>query len=382
MNIDSGSSFPAPGQSGKLDGPAPLCPGGPKPGGSTRRLVSLAAFVLVISLAASSQVMASPQEAAESQAAAAKLVDGPQPLRNTGRALLLADSSAGRIAILDENGAIVWEYPIGPLHDLHWLDNGHVLMQTSWTRVVELDPADNRIVMEYDSAGGTNQGKPVEVHAFQRLPNGNTMIAESGPARIIEVAPDGAIAAIVQLTVDHPHPHRDTRLARKLPDGNYLVCHEGDGKVREYAPDSTVVWEYEVPLFGREPADGHGPESFGNFCFSAVRLENGNTLIGAGNGHSLLEVTRDKEIVWKLEQPDLPGIQLAWITSLQVLPGGNIVFGNCHAGEANPQIVEVTRDKRVVWTFQDFNRFGNSLTNSQVTAVEGRPVAARPGTDR
>jgi hypothetical protein len=68
-----------------------------------------------------------------------------------------------------------------------------------------------------------------------------------------------------------------------------------------------VVWEYEVPLFGKELQGGHGPEAFGNSVFSAIRLANGNTLIGTGNGHSVLEVTPKKEIVWKVAQREAPG---------------------------------------------------------------------------
>jgi hypothetical protein len=62
----------------------------------------------------------------------------------------------------------------------------------------------------------------------------------------------------------------------------------------------------------------------------------------------------------------LPNIQLAWVTTLQVLPNGNIVLDNCHAGPKNPQIIEVNRDKKVVWTFHDFDRFGDATTNTQV----------------
>ena len=56
---------------------------------------------------------------------------------------------------------------------------------------------------------------------------------------------------------------------------------------------------------------------------------------------------------------------------MQVLPSGNILIGNCHAGSENPQLIEVTRAKQVVWQFRDFERFGNALTNSQILAVDG-----------
>ena len=297
--------------------------------------------------------------------------------------LLTADSSSERIAIIDEAGDIQWEMKIGPLHDLHLLDNGHVLLQTNWTTIVEVDPKTNQRVWEYDAAtADSNAGRTVEVHAFQRLDNGNTMIAESGVPRIIEVDAAGRIVHQVPLLVSKSHPHRDTRLVRQLPSGNLLVCHEGDGVVREYSHSGEVVWEYAVPMFDRVAAAGHGPEAFGNQCFAALRLENGNTLLTTGNGHRVLEVTPEKEIVWQLQPSDLPDITLAWITTVQRLPNGNIVFGNCHAGEGQPQVIEVTRDKRVVWTFQDFKRFGNALTNTQILSTDGTPIAAQLGRDR
>jgi hypothetical protein len=164
----------------------------------------------------------------------------------------------------------------------------------------------------------------------------------------------------VKLKVNRPSTHSDTRLARKIANGHYLVAHESDGFVREYDSKGAIVWEYEVPLFGKERKGGHGPEAFGNSVFSATRLPNGNTLIGTGNGHSVLEVTPAKEIVWKVQQNDLPGITLAWVTRVERLPNGNTLIGNCHAGPENPQFIEVTPEKKVVWTWKDFTHFGNS----------------------
>jgi hypothetical protein len=111
---------------------------------------------------------------------------------------------------------------------------------------------------------------------------------------------------------------RDTRLVRKLDNGHYLVCHEGDGAVREY--------------------------------------------------------DRTGKVVWSLEQHELPGITLAWVTTLQLLPNGHLIIGNTHAGPANPQLIEVTRDKKVVWTFSNFTVFGNGLAAAQVLDVTGKVI--------
>ncbi|MEZ5943877.1 MAG: hypothetical protein R3C18_20975 [Planctomycetaceae bacterium] len=278
----------------------------------------------------------------------------------------------GHVVRYSKTGEAEWEFKgAGNAHCLRQLPNGNLLTQLNWTRIVELNPA-GEIVWEYDSGKmNGNEGKRIEVHAFQRLDNGLTMIVENGVGRIIEVDRDGVTKHNTPFKVSQPNAHRDCRQGRKLENGNYLLCHEGDGRVTEYAPSGKIVWDYNVPLFGKEPAGGHGPEAWGNQAFNALRLPNGNTLIATGNGHSVIEVTPGKEIVWHLAQHDLPGITLAWITSLEVLPNGNIILGNCHAGPDNPQLIEVNRDKQVVWTFKDFDLLGDATAASATVGVEG-----------
>ena len=113
-----------------------------------------------------------------------------------------------------------------------------------------------------------------------------------------------------------------------------------------------------------------------------MRLASGNTLIACGNGNRVIEVDPSGKTVWSIEQKELPGIELAWVTTLHALPNGNVIFGNCHAGEKNPQVIEVTRDKQVVWKFNDFQRFGNALTNTQILTTNGEPITPRLGQDR
>jgi hypothetical protein len=52
---------------------------------------------------------------------------------------------------------------------------------------------------------------------------------------------------------------------------------------------------------------------------------------------------------------------------LEVLPGGHYVIGNCHAGPGNPLLIELDpKTKQVVWKFDRFDTFGNSVSNSQL----------------
>lgn len=105
------------------------------------------------------------------------------------------------VAVIDwTRKKVVWAWGQGEIsgpHDAVVLPTGNVLvfdngLGRGWSRVVELDPLSRRIVWEY---------RPGEGETFytrtrgsnQRLPNGNTLIAESGRGRAFEVTRGGDI---------------------------------------------------------------------------------------------------------------------------------------------------------------------------------------------
>lgn len=286
-----------------------------------------------------------------------------------GRRVLGEDK--GRVAIVDETGKVEWEYETrAQSHDLWLLPNGNVLLAAGPATVAEVTP-EKKVVWKYEAKPKAGYEGRVEVHAFQPVGDGLVMVAESGNRRIVEVDRQGGIVREVPLTVDHPDAHRDTRLVRKLESGNYLVCHEADATVREYDAQGKVVWSYTIDLAGRPESPGHGPEGHGTSLYSAYRLPNGNTLIGGGNNNRVIEVDPKGEVVWGVDQKELPGVTLAWVTMLHPLANGNVIIGNCHAGPENPQLIEVTRGKEVVWTFKDFETFGNGLAATRVLEGNG-----------
>ncbi|WP_164102380.1 beta-propeller domain-containing protein [Candidatus Laterigemmans baculatus] len=288
----------------------------------------------------------------------------------TPRSFLAGDYETKVFAWVNADNTTRWKKPIEAIHDCQLLDNGHVLYQSSFQNVIEVD-GQGREVWRYEVAA-VPPATRAEIHAFRRLPNGRTMIAESGNRRIVEVDGAGEIQHSIPLAVDNPDPHRDTRLVRPTPAGTYLVCHEADRMVREYDRQGNVIWTHPI----------------GTEVYSAVRLENGNTLIGSGGGHRVVEVTPTGKEVWSIEEEELPGVRLAWVTLVERLPSGNTWIVNCHAGPENPQILEVTPEKKIVWTMRDFDRFGNSLpiaipvpatrtrSSSSETQVTDEPISA------
>jgi len=276
--------------------------------------------------------------------------------------LVSASYQKNIIALCETDGTVLWQYKTkGPEsghsghHEVQMLTNGNILFHDDWDVVKEMR-LDGTEVWRYISS---------DVHAFTRLQNGNTMIAESGKNRIIIVDKD---AKIVSETPLGKGGRGKTRQVEVLENGNYLVCAENPGTVTEYNTQGEILWEYEI----------------GTRVYGAIRLKNGNTLIGSGSGNSVVEVSPEKKVVWQIKET-VPNskIKLKWIACLKELPNGHIVVANCHAGADNPQLFEMDRDRTVVWAFNQFELVGNGmacfdyLTEPQATNVR-KIIASLP----
>ena len=279
-------------------------------------------------------------------------------LATTGYAddrLVLLSASYGKniVAICDSKGQPIWEYKTkgghghSGHHDIHLLANGNILFHDNWTHILEIT-LDKKIVWEYDSAK-QNAKEGAEVHAFARLANGNTMIAESRVGRIIHVDKEGRLVKEFPLKDGAKY----TRWVRMNDKGGYVVPTQSWG-VTEYDRDGKITFDHEI----------------GGRIYGARRLKNGNIFMCAGSGKRILEMTDDKRIVWEVKGkvPDTD-IQFGLVTCIQESDAGNYIIGNCHAGDKNPQIFEITKDKKLVWQFDNFPLVGNGLACWQV--IEG-----------
>ncbi len=242
--------------------------------------------------------------------------------------------------IVSKDGTVSWKYPRST-RDGWMMPNGNVLMSVSAGKdypggaIVEADK-DGKTVFEF-------KGSQKEVHSVQPLPNGNIVMTEGGPnPKLMEITREGKVAVEFALKCQNKDAHMETRMARKLPNGNYLVPHLLDKVVREYKADGTVVNEFKTP---EEPKEA--------WPFTAIRLENGNTLINCTHGNMVIEVDAQGKIVWQLENKDLPSPLLNDPCGAQRLKNGNTVITSYGASKADAvKMLEVTADKKVVWTFK------------------------------
>ena len=265
---------------------------------------------------------------------------------------LCCDYNGGKVAEVTPDGKIAWEYPCKNPQDCWRLPNGNTLF-CFVSGAIELTP-EQKVAWEYKAPTDVK----VEVHACQPLPDGKVMIVECGTSRIIEVGRDGKITKEIKLTTaPEVKLHNQFRGTRKLANGHYIVTFKGEGKIVELDGDGKVLREIKVP------GDPHG----------AWTLPDGHLLVTCGDGHKVIELDAQEKVVWELNENDLPGNPLRLMAGAQRLPNGNTVFcvylGHGHIGE-QPQVIEVTRDKKVVWQFDDHAHF-KTINQIQLLDVPG-----------
>jgi hypothetical protein len=261
--------------------------------------------------------------------------------------------------IVDDDGKVTWQYPHSS-RDGWVLANGNVLLALTRNKdypggaVVEVTRA-GKVVFVF-------KGSQSEVNTVQPLKNGAMLLTEAGAKpRLLEVDRAGKVLLEVALQAQTKDHHLQTRMARKLANGNYLVPQLLDKVVREYTPQGKIIWEVKTP---------HWP-------FTAIRLDNGNTLIGCTLGNLVIEVDAKGKTVWQLSNDDLPGKPINDACGAQRLPNGNTVITSHHAGAKQVKLLEVTRDKKIVWTYTDNRNFGIhhfQILDTNGKAIEGRPL--------
>jgi hypothetical protein len=262
--------------------------------------------------------------------------------------------------IADDSGALVWSYPAGT-RDGFVLPSGNVLLAVSkggefpGGGAVEVT-RDGKEVFRF-------KGTQSEVNTAQALGGGRYLVTEAGPKpRVLEVDSTGTVLLEVPVRAQTQDTHLQTRMTRKLGNGNYLVPQLLDKVVREYTPAGEVKWEAKTP--------GEPPECW---PFTAIRLPDGHTLSTCTHGNTVVEFDAGGKVVWQLSNSDLPQPLLKDPCGAQRLPNGNTVI--CSYGQGKPgevKLLEVTREKKVVWTLRDDRPHG--IHEVQILSTNGKAV--------
>jgi hypothetical protein len=239
---------------------------------------------------------------------------------------LFASEGARKIIRYDSDGKAVWEYPAEMSRDVWALPNGHVLFcynrqydpakHDNPSGVIEVT-SDKKVVFEFTTTG--------QVWSCQRMLDGSTLVGAASQGLLLVVGPDAKILKSIRLK--NAPGHSCLRNARQLANGHFLVAEESAHAVREYGADGAMLREINV---------GFAP-------YSAIRLENGNTLVCGQQ--TVVEVDPADKRVWTVEGKELP-LGIRWFAGAQLMPNGNVFV--CNAGGKVP-FLEISRSNGIVW---------------------------------
>src|SRR5665213_909362 len=262
---------------------------------------------------------------------------------------------------LVNHGKIVWTYSTGPgneYDDVWMLSNGNILF-TRMQYIAEITP-EKKVVWRYDAPVGT------EIHACQPIGKDKVLFIVNGlPPRLMvvniktkAVEVEHVLPAISE--TDRRSVHAQFRRVRYTSKGTYLLPFLELNRVVGYDKNFKEIWSYDIA----KP-------------WAAIRLKNGNTLITDESDVLTREVNSKKETVWEVSKADIP--DQYWYGNAQSvtrLANGNTIICSRGGDKHGPQLVEITRDKKVVWVLQDWQHFGPA-TAVQVLDEPGIPE--RPG---
>jgi len=266
-----------------------------------------------------------------------------------------------KTAIIGEDGAVSWEYA-GGSRDGFVLPNGNILV--AYIDRVEEVTREKQIVFSYARHKANR-----EIGTTQRLYNGNTLVTELGARpRLLEINPNGETITDVPLQPETDNAHMQTRMARQLRNGNFLVPHLLAFAIKEYSPEGKVVKVLKTDLndLGGRPAE--------NWPFTAIRLDNGNTVASLTHGNKVVEFDQRGDVVWKVTNDDVHGLFKDPCGS-QRLANGNTVVGS-HGANSGISMVEVTFDKKIVWTSE--NAMAAGVHHFQILTTNGKTEPGMP----
>jgi len=265
---------------------------------------------------------------------------------------------------LVKDGKVIWTYNTGkgPEFDDVWmLSNGNILF-SRMKYIAEITP-DKKVIWRYDFKlpKGVDH---TEVHACQPIGLDRVMFVVNGlpPKLMVINIKTGKVEIEHELPYKQPGDpngiHGQFRRARVTAQGTYLVSFMSMNRVVEYDKDFKEIWSYDIP----QP-------------WAAIRLKNGNTLITDEREWLTREVNTKGETIWEFNcKTDLPA-EYQFTSAPQSctrLANGNTIFTSRGQQGKGPQMIEVTKDKKVVWVLHDWKTVGDG-TAVQILDDPGIP---------
>lgn len=362
-----------------------------------RRRVAILAFILVLSIG----TLGIQWATADTASGARTVGEGPYP-GNTLISVQTYKSNDGRLIEVTPDGKTVWEFNPSTksrVFDGEKLKNGNVLVAVAdklppkrcpdqylqykkghciRNRVLELDGdtlnGSQKVVWRYAWYDEKMFGH--EVHDVDRLPNGNTAIADMGNNRAFVANQSGNITwewrAAKHLGPnssfrqqyggpENPGRERDwTHLndIDRLDNGNFVLSIRNFDTVIEVNPETKKI----VSMTGQP-----GNRSLMNHQHNPYRFTRwGTVLIADSENNRIVEIDRQsEEIIWKYGGKDL----LRYPRDADRLPDGNTLITDT----LNNRVIEINPQGEIVWEYEGV-RIPYSADRLSVPEEEGKAI--------
>ncbi|MBC7543753.1 MAG: carboxypeptidase regulatory-like domain-containing protein [Candidatus Sericytochromatia bacterium] len=165
--------------------------------------------------------------------------------------ILVADTGNKAVAEVDRMGHVIWSFAgpalSRPVHAQRLASGNTLITDAGFNRVIEVDPK-GKYVWHYDGQGGSRTaGFAVRAQmvrgydAASDVPNfvppaGSTPVAGAG-GEPVNPGNEEPVAQAPAAGLNLP------RMATRLANGNTLIADNGNGRVLEVSPDGQTVWQ-------------------------------------------------------------------------------------------------------------------------------------------
>lgn len=259
--------------------------------------------------------------------------------------IVVAGSGNKRISVIDKaTGKVEWYHQLEDGDECNTVsvtEKGEILY--SYKRGAKLITADHRVVWDYKVRPS------MELQSATLLKEGGFLLAACGnPAQLIILDKEGNEKSKIELELNIEKPHSQFRQVYQLENGNYLLSVMATKTLMEVSPDGKIVEVDELPAR----------------AFSAMERKDGTIVLSYGDEHcyGILDRKNKKEIQ-RVNQKDIEGVLLLFVAQIIELQNGNFLICNWHGHNKNqtidePQLIEVDRNGKLVWSINDKENTG------------------------
>lgn len=258
--------------------------------------------------------------------------------------LFTAHSNGGVVAIANDKGEILWQTKANhPQRAVVSPDGTKVFISESYGAKM-VDKVSGKVLWTYKTpkvawAGVENKklkkGDMVQLEnpVAQILGEDKFLVGNEGKSKLIEINSKGETLKEIVSESLKVAKHGEFRLASKTKQGTYLFPLLESSLLTEYDADGKQI--FRVKTRGG--------------VVGAQRLENGDILAGGFFGVAIFG--RDGKVKWNFTEKELQKESNAKggiiICDVKMMPNGNILC-TTYAGKDMPDIMEITKDKKVV----------------------------------